>query len=175
MEWKNLNKKMIRFVSSIFIVVFLISCTANKKQVKEINKKDNIKEQKEEKKEKPKDSIEISGKLNFRTLKKEFLIYIDNKEEKKILNDFKEPFLDFTHDYIGKGYYKSIVEILVKINGEIEFSIDSYDNLKNGKEIILTRYDVEKKRTGGAYKLNKEDKLYSLLLKICNLVVLKNK
>lgn len=174
MEWKNLTKKIIRLSSLVLLIFLTVSCKSEEKDIKkQEDNKANVTERKEP--EKPKGTIELKGNLRLEGNGKDFKFYVSDDTEKKILNDFKEPFLDFTADYKSKDLYKVSTQIRVTINDEIEFAISDYNDLKAGKKVILNRYKLKDKSDGVSFELNKNDKLYDYVLKICNLIVEKNK
>lgn len=172
MKWKNLNSKFIQILS-VFIVLFLICACNNKEQ----NKPITTETEKTNETTKPKNSIEVMGSIIMDQSTKNFHFYISDKNEKDIINEFKTPFLDFTADYKSgnKDRYKIAIEILVNINDDVKFGISSYEDLKSGKEVIMERYDPKDKNIVGTFELNKDEKLYNHVLKLCDMIIEKTK
>lgn len=160
---------------NIFIILFSICACNNKEQNKTVTPVTET--EKNNKPTIPKDSIEVKGIATINQNTKNFHFYISDKNEKNILNEFKTPFLDFTADYKNpnKDRYKIIIEMSININDDVKFGISSYEDLKAGKEVILERYDLKDKNIVGTFELNKDEKLYNHILKVCEMIVEKTK
>lgn len=96
--------------------------------------------------------------------KKKVELDFSSAEDKKLLDEFKKEFLEFTKDYKNVDEYKSIMNVNINIENEIILQVRDLEELFGNKKTVINRH--KKKYEYASYEITPKDSFYSSLQKI---------